>query len=316
MPVGSSSRTDYTWGPSEIGVTAVWTSNCQIIKQTYPAYGQDTYQFTATLPAGIPPGSYALTVEIDPDGVINQSNGPTSGEVVAFSGFAALVPAGWTCIPSDYNALDGCDCACGTPDPDCTPTSVVARGCGDANSCTDDRCSGSALCVYAANTISCEDGLFCTVNDRCAAGTCATSVARDCSPAPNACNDAYCNEAQRACAKTPKNEGGGCVCASGKSRDCTAQDDSCSVGVCDAQSGKCGQVPKPNGIACNDLSACTGTPLDCSSLADSSVSARPKQRERELDFVEGLSANLRGSIPGSDDPIGQPIEAKHFECRQ
>ena len=29
------------------------------------------------------------------------------------------VPVNWTCTPGFFNALDGCDCECGVPDPGC-----------------------------------------------------------------------------------------------------------------------------------------------------------------------------------------------------
>ena len=266
-------------------VIGTWT------QPSYPAHAQDTYWFAATVPPGVAPGSYTLSVEIDPAGVVNQSNGPTSGELVSFSGFGVLTPAGWTCSAARYNALDGCDCGCGVVDPDCTPTTVVARGCGDANTCTDDRCDATAHCVYPPNLASCEDGLYCTTSDRCAAGACAAGVARDCSAQSNACNLGVCDEAQRACVRSPRNTGGTCddglyctvldVCASGtcggSARDCSALSSACAAGTCSESLGRCVASPINQGQSCDDGLRCTtsdscrsgtcaGTAVDCSSL--------------------------------------------------
>ncbi|MFZ5443528.1 MAG: hypothetical protein ACOZQL_26210 [Myxococcota bacterium] len=266
-------------------VIGAWT------QPSFSAHAQSTYWFTATVPAGIPPGTYALSVEIDPAGVIAQSNGPTSGEVVSFTGFAVRAPAGWTCSAARYNALDGCDCNCGVADPDCTPTTPVARGCGDANTCTDDRCSATGQCVYPTNTATCEDGLYCTTSDRCAAGACTAGSARDCSALSNACNLGVCDEPQRACVRSPRNEGGTCddglyctvndACASGTctgtARDCSSLNTACATGTCNESLDRCVATAINQGQSCDDglrcttgdscaSGTCTGTAVDCSSL--------------------------------------------------
>jgi hypothetical protein len=45
------------------------------------------------------------------------------------------LPAGWTCPPSFYNANDGCDCACGGVDPDCTKPGQHVFWCASGQSC-------------------------------------------------------------------------------------------------------------------------------------------------------------------------------------
>lgn len=54
----------------------------------------------------------------------------------AFSCSFDCGPAGWTCAPSYYGTLDGCDCGCGILDPDCLDsTSASCEFCDDAGSC-------------------------------------------------------------------------------------------------------------------------------------------------------------------------------------
>jgi hypothetical protein len=54
-------------------------------------------------------------------------------------------------------------------------------GCDDRNPCTTDTCSDTQGCIYTpkADGESCDDGLFCTVNDTCSAGVC-SGVPRTC----------------------------------------------------------------------------------------------------------------------------------------
>ncbi|MBW2733977.1 MAG: hypothetical protein JRH20_16435 [Deltaproteobacteria bacterium] len=44
--------------------------------------------------------------------------------------------------------------------------------CDDDESCTDDRCNESGFCVWEPLNESCDDGLFCTLTDRCVSGRC------------------------------------------------------------------------------------------------------------------------------------------------
>ena len=44
---------------------------------------------------------------------------------------------GWNCNPQYYGSVDGCDCGCGIPDPDCSSPDVsVCEYCDDAGSCS------------------------------------------------------------------------------------------------------------------------------------------------------------------------------------
>jgi hypothetical protein len=70
-------------------------------------------------------------------------------------------------------------------------------GCDDGNPCTIDTCSDTEGCVHTPTTGSCDDGLWCTVNDTCATGIC-TGIARSCDDGIANSTDS-CNEATDAC---------------------------------------------------------------------------------------------------------------------
>jgi hypothetical protein len=88
-----------------------------------------------------------------------------------------------TCSRSCNEASDSCTTAAGTP---CE---------SDANPCTDDVCDGEGSCDPVPNTGACDDGLFCTTDDRCSDGNCIGDPA---CPPTNACGDT-CDEAADAC---------------------------------------------------------------------------------------------------------------------
>ncbi len=70
-------------------------------------------------------------------------------------------------------------------------TCEVDSDCDDGNPCTDDACMG-AVCVYTANTASCDDGIDCTTDDLCSDGTCSgTPKAASCDDG-NPCTDDAC----------------------------------------------------------------------------------------------------------------------------
>jgi hypothetical protein len=46
------------------------------------------------------------------------------------------LPASWTCPSSWYNGTDGCDCACGAPDPDCVKPDQWLYRCASGQTCS------------------------------------------------------------------------------------------------------------------------------------------------------------------------------------
>jgi len=57
---------------------------------------------------------------------------------------ASDVPSQWSCDAALFNVADGCDCNCGTYDPDCDRAGANVYGC---NGVPDATCSASGTCV-------------------------------------------------------------------------------------------------------------------------------------------------------------------------
>jgi len=109
----------------------------------------------------------------------------------------------------------------------------VAGDCDDANVCTTDTCS-SGVCQNTNNTVSCDDGLFCTADDTCSGGECVG--ANDPCTIP-----LLCSEDLDACVE--------CL----TSEDCS-DGNICTDDVCDAF----GSCSNPNNtLSCNDGVFCT-----------------------------------------------------------
>jgi V8-like Glu-specific endopeptidase len=116
------------------------------------------------------------------------------------------IPAGWECDAVFYNANDGCDCACGAPDPDCAAPNADVLNCGpgeicdengdcfresipdevprawrcpDENYAADDGCD----CACGAPDPDCEDAaaevLNCRAGQTCEAGLCVSPEETD-----------------------------------------------------------------------------------------------------------------------------------------
>ena len=97
------------------------------------------------------------------------------------------------------NNTDSCDDgdACTTGDTCAAGTCVggVPPDCDDGNVCTDDSCDSVLGCVYANNTASCEDGLFCNGAEICSGGTC--------QPGTDPCSPLGCDEVGDSCIDPP-----------------------------------------------------------------------------------------------------------------
>jgi hypothetical protein len=192
-------------------------------------------------------------------------------------------PAVDCCDPVDGTLTlidDGNDCTTDVCDPatgDVTHDPVPnGTPCDDGmfcvvdEFCTDGVCSGgdsydcSALdgpcrqgvcdedlnaCVAQAINEGqpCDDGLFCTDDETCAAGECTGGVPHDCTALDDQCNVGVCNEDTDQCEAQPANEGQPCddglccnvneictagTCGGGSPRDCGDGID-CTADTCD-----------------------------------------------------------------------------------
>jgi hypothetical protein len=91
----------------------------------------------------------------------------------------------------------------------------------------------------------CDDNQYCTINDKCVAGSCA-GVANSCTAPGDVCMIGSCDEGLDKCVAVPGNDGGACddgnLCTSGET---------CASGLCQ------GGVPANNGVLCDDANGCT-----------------------------------------------------------
>ncbi len=175
-------------------------------------------------------------------------------------------------------------------------------------------------CVVIASPAgtACDDGLFCTVNDACAGGTCVGGPANDCGLTPSECAAVFCDEETAACDLTPANESATCTPADlcqingvcllgdcvGAAKDCSAFDDGCQVGACNAADGLCYPTPAADGTACNDHDACTeadqclagecgGAPVvGCQTLLQTSFETCPSGWTLGSDWQCGTPTNV------------------------
>jgi len=143
----------------------------------------------------------------------------------------------------------------------------TAIDCGDGNLCTTDTCDeGADECVNAANTLPCDDTLFCTEGDVCDAGLCA-GLPIDCGDG-DVCTTDTCDEGADECLNSPNTlpcddglfctEGDVCgsgLCA-GVAFDC-GDGNLCTTDSCDEGADLC--VNAPNTLPCDDALFCNGT---------------------------------------------------------
>lgn len=120
------------------------------------------------------------------------------------------------------------------PAVDCTPG---PGACDDRNPCTDDRCEGG-LCVHAANSAPCDDGLFCNGADTCRDRACAhagSPCAGGCDEGTDTCAectvDADCGPV-RTGPFGPCEAGAGGECSETGARTQTVITPTCDMGIC------------------------------------------------------------------------------------
>jgi hypothetical protein len=148
---------------------------------------------------------------------------------------------------------DGALCDDGDP---CTQTAVCSGGACVQQTQTDCSfldgtcavgvCDPQAGCVKKpkADGAACDDGLYCTVNDTCAAGAC-KGAPNTCAAPGDVCMIGACDEGKKTCVAVPGNDGA--KCSSGN--PCLAGE-TCSAGKCS------GGAPANDGKACASPDAC------------------------------------------------------------
>ncbi len=156
----------------------------------------------------------------------------------------------------------------GGADPGCTSDSHCSALDG---ACVAGVCaSGTCVAVPANDGLACDDGLFCSVGDRCEHGACTGAAPLAC-PGGSPCEAGACDETNDVCVLVPANDGAPCddgqactgdgTCSMGQCApgpiDCSALDNACNVGVCTVSG--CVALHEPNGTPCNDGNACTAS---------------------------------------------------------
>jgi hypothetical protein len=157
----------------------------------------------------------------------------------------------------------------------------------DNNVCTTEVCNprGSQVgdefgCSHNPNTVSCNDGQFCTTNDQCSNGSCGGSP-RVCSDG-NVCTTDACNETTDAC--TFANNTAGCS----DGLFCTTGD------VCSG--GQCNGSPR----SCNDANVCTDD--SCNETTDACVNAANTAPCTDSLFCNGTDTCSGGTCGHSGNP--------------
>ncbi|MFN2376641.1 MAG: hypothetical protein ABR538_08895, partial [Candidatus Binatia bacterium] len=240
--------------------------------------------------------------------------------------------------------------SCNGSSKSCPGDALVANNTGcsnDGNVCTNDICNGSSpLCQHPANSVACNDGLFCNGADTCGGGTCSVHAGDPCTGPDGDGNCAEsCNEATDACSAADSN---GSPCNDGLF--CNGAD-TCSGGTCSVHAGdpcsgpdgdgncaeSCNEAgdtcsaADSNGSPCNDGLFCTATDTcsggsclgsgdpcpgadgdgdcteTCSEAADACTAADPNASPCDDGlFCTVNDACSAGSCVGSGDPCAGP----------
>jgi len=148
----------------------------------------------------------------------------------------------------------------------CAPGNPV--DCGDANVCTDDSCVPATGCKHVNNTVACDDGSLCTLDDKCLSGKCQDSKPLECDDG-NVCTDDSCIPeigCQHAANTVACNDGSACTAndkcsltkCSGSPVDCNDGKE-CTTDSCAPATG-CKNAAVPDGTPCTQFPGgkCTG----------------------------------------------------------
>ncbi|MCO4762117.1 MAG: hypothetical protein KC502_11470 [Myxococcales bacterium] len=168
------------------------------------------------------------------------------------------VPKAWTCGADSYAAMDGCDCGCGVPDPDCKVGDQLLKGCAADQKCDAGKCVSALPKGWSCPSFFYDDGLLCN----CACGghdpDCdkPTNTVIDCKPGGCDKKAGVCGICKPNCTgKVCGDDGCGGSCGTCKDPKLPG----CAAGVCVA---KC--TPDCAGKACG-ADGCGGTCGSCQS---------------------------------------------------
>jgi hypothetical protein len=237
---------------------------------------------------------------------------PTRASAVCGDGIIDF-DKGELCDPADVENGDCCSSTC-VPAPAGTPCA------SDGNPCTDDKCNSDGVCLNVNNTVPCDDGKFCTVNDMCRNREC-DGMPRDCSAVSSGleCQAGSCDEETDSCFLelldgTPCDDGNLCTqtdlcqagtCVGADPVVCAPPDQCYDAGTCDPASGLCSERAKPDGSACDDGDPCTQTDLCQAGVC---VGADPVVCSPSDD------CHLAGTCDPETGVCSDPVKADGAEC--
>ena len=132
-----------------------------------------------------------------------------------------------------------------------SPKTVIHCLQDPANQCKVNTCdpkTGECVMRDKADDTSCEDGLLCTVGDKCMGGKCVSGDDK-CTASCTSDEDCKAFDDGNACNGAPTCNNG--VCAVGQDVTCDqAGDGTCGMSVCDPETGKCKDLIIPDGNSC------------------------------------------------------------------
>jgi hypothetical protein len=148
-------------------------SACQVVNLTACLEGGMAYRVVVTPLSTSPPVAcdafYTASLSCGACGVpvngacpgtgsclVGQNNSPGCADAACCDVVCAFDPF---CCDVTWDAL-------------CGQEAVDACNCSDANVCTDDFVNLPTGCAHANNTVPCDDGVACTINDTCGGGAC------------------------------------------------------------------------------------------------------------------------------------------------
>jgi hypothetical protein len=199
----------------------------------------------------------------------NDSNACTTDLCDAAKGCVSEPRTGVACDDGNPDTTDDhCDsgtcvasCACSAA-ADCA--GVVAPACSKV---VCDKCQCLVVADAAAVGKTCEDGLYCTVNDTCQSGTCVGGAPRDCSAkSDGVCLEGTCSEPNDVCVGAPKAKGSSC-----SDGDPCSVGDACNAGVCKGTAIDCSDLDTDCESATCSGGVCTTTVLQGAGCDDGEV---------------------------------------------
>jgi hypothetical protein len=198
----------------------------------------------------------------------------------------------------------------------CAPNHLSAGTiCGALGSqCdADDTCNGVGQCLrrVATNGAACDDGQFCTVDDRCQGGQCTSGSARNCG------QNQSCDEAQNACISVLSGPGESCSnsadCESGPCTFWFIDSDGDGYGS-GAPTGACGAVQPSirllpgQTLTLDEGDCCPSDPGSFPGFTPSTVLPIQTQPDSCGSFDRDCSGRVENTLQDVLDVLGGPVD--------